>query len=118
MMEGRRFMGDILTGVLVVARLRPPQDSESFRSDIRGMLEALASRPGHVSSRLARALDDPRMWVLVSEWMNVGSYRRALSSYNVKMASGALMGAAVNEPSAYEVVEQFPLAAADERDLS
>jgi hypothetical protein len=108
MMEGRRFMGDILTGVLVVARLRPPQDSETFRSDLRGMLEVLASRPGHVSSRLAQALDDPGMWVLVSEWLNVGSYRRALSNYDVKMASGPLMGAALNEPSAYEVVELVP----------
>ena len=45
------------------------------------------------------------MWVLVSEWVNVGSYRRALSSYDVKMASGALMGAVINEPTAYELVE-------------
>jgi len=45
------------------------------------------------------------MWVLVSEWVNVGSYRRALSSYDVKMASGVLMGAVVPEPTAYEVVE-------------
>jgi hypothetical protein len=47
------------------------------------------------------------MWVLVSEWINVGSYRRALGSYDVKMASGVLMGAAMNEPSAYEVVEEL-----------
>jgi hypothetical protein len=45
------------------------------------------------------------MWVLVSEWSNVGSYRRALSSYDVRMSSGILMGAVVNEPTAYEVVE-------------
>lgn len=100
-------MGDILTGVLVVARLRPPDDEESFRSDVRVALDALASRPGHVASRLAQALDDPSMWVLVSEWVNVGSYRRALSSYDVKMASSALMGAVVNEPTAYDVVEQI-----------
>jgi hypothetical protein len=66
---------------------------------------AMASRPGHVASRLAQALDDPSMWVLVSEWVNVGSYRRALSSYDVKMASGALMGAVINEPTAYEPLE-------------
>ena len=54
---------------------------------------------------VARALDDPSMWVLVSEWVNVGSYRRALSSYDVKMASGILMGAVIPEPTAYEIVE-------------
>jgi quinol monooxygenase YgiN len=103
-------MGDILTGVLVVARLRPPDpdDVESFRVDVRIALEALASRPGHVTSRLAQALDDPTVWVLVSEWVNVGSYRRALSSYDVKMASAVLMGAVFNEPTAFEVVDQIP----------
>jgi quinol monooxygenase YgiN len=98
-------MGDILTGVLVVARLRPPDDEESFRAQMRVAIDALAARPGHVATKLAQALDDPSIWVLVSEWVNVGSYRRALSSYDVKMASGALMGAALNEPSAYDVVE-------------
>jgi hypothetical protein len=48
------------------------------------------------------------MWVLVSEWVNVGSYRRALGSYDVKMASAVLMGAVVNEPTAYEVVDEVP----------
>jgi quinol monooxygenase YgiN len=91
--------------VLVVARLRPPADEESFRADVRRAITAMASRPGHVSTRLAQALDDPSLWVLVSEWVNVGSYRRALSSYDVRMASGILMGAVVNEPTAYEVVE-------------
>jgi quinol monooxygenase YgiN len=91
--------------VLVVARLRPPADDDSFRADIRRAIEALASRPGHMSTRVAQALDDPSAWVMVSEWADVGSYRRALSSYDVKMASGVLMGAALNEPSAYDVVE-------------
>jgi quinol monooxygenase YgiN len=91
--------------VLVVARLRPPSDEASFRADVRRAMDALATRPGHVVTRLAQALDDPSMWVLVSEWENVGSYRRALSSYDVRMASGILMGAVVNEPTAYEIVE-------------
>jgi quinol monooxygenase YgiN len=102
-------MGDILTGMLVVARLRPPEDEDSFRTDVGLALAALASRPGHLSSRLAQALDDPGAWVLVSEWANVGSYRRALSSYDVKMASAVLMGAVINEPTAFEVVEQVPV---------
>jgi quinol monooxygenase YgiN len=91
--------------VLVVARLRPPNGDESFRADVRRAIDAMATRPGHVRTQLARALDDPTMWVLVSEWINVGSYRRALGNVDVRMASGVLMGAAVNEPSAYEEIE-------------
>jgi quinol monooxygenase YgiN len=93
--------------MLVVARLRPPEDPEKFRAEVREAMAALAARPGHVSTRLAQALDDPSTWVLVSEWINVGSYRRALGSYDVKMASGVLMGSALNEPSAYDVVEEI-----------
>lgn len=94
--------------MLVVARLRPPADVDDFRAEVRAAIGAMAARPGHVSTRLARALDDPDMWVLVSEWANVGSYRRALSSYDVRMASGVLMGTVVNEPTAYDVVEAEP----------
>jgi quinol monooxygenase YgiN len=89
----------------MIARLHPSSDASTFTSEVRAAIEALASRPGHLSSRLARALDDPSVWVLVSEWENVGSYRRALSSYDVKMASGVLMDSVVPEPTAFEVVE-------------
>jgi len=89
----------------MVARLHPTSDEASFTADVRAALAALAARPGHLSSRLGRALDDPEVWVLVSEWENVGSYRRALSSYDVKMASGVLMDSVVPEPTAFEVVD-------------
>jgi quinol monooxygenase YgiN len=98
-------MGDILTGVLVVARLNPPADEESFRSEVRAAIAALAARPGHLSTRLGKSLDEPTAWVLVSEWENVGSYRRALSSYDVKMASSVLMGTVTPEPTAFAIVE-------------
>jgi len=91
----------------MVARLHPTSDDATFISEVRAALQSLASRPGHLSSRLARALDDPSVWVLVSEWENVGSYRRALSSYDVKMASGVIMDSVVPEPTAFEVIDLF-----------
>jgi len=91
--------------VLVVARLRPATDPAEFRAEVAAAIAAFAGRPGHLSSRLAQALDDPAVWVLVSEWVNVGSYRRALSSYDVRMASAVLIGSVIDEPTAYEVVE-------------
>lgn len=94
--------------MIVVARLHPPADEAAFLVDVRQALNALATRPGHLSSRVARALDDPAAFVLVSEWVNVGSYRRALSSYDVRMASGVLMGAVGNEPTAFEVEIAVP----------
>lgn len=92
--------------VLVVARLRPTgHDESAFLAAVGEAVRALRARPGHVSSRIGRALEDPQLWVLVSEWESVGSYRRALSSYDVRMAGGALFGAVIDEPTAFEEVD-------------
>jgi len=57
---------------------------------------------GCVSAEFGRNLDEPDLWVLVTRWSDVGSYRRALSSYDVRVAMAPLMGAVIDEPSAYE----------------
>jgi quinol monooxygenase YgiN len=88
--------------VILVARLRPSDDPDAFRAAVGSAIDALAARPGHIRTRLARGLDEPSRWVLISEWENVGSYRRALSSFDVKMASGVLMGAVIDETTAYQ----------------
>ncbi len=54
---------------------------------------------------IGRNVDDPTLWVLVTTWANVGAYRRALSSYDVKLHAVPLLSRALDEPSAYEVVE-------------
>lgn len=91
--------------MLVVARFTVPEAEESgFRQRVEGAVAALAGRPGHVRSRLARALDDPTAWTLVSEWESVGAYRRALGNADVRMASAPLMGSVEQEPTSYEVL--------------
>lgn len=65
-------------------------------------LAALAARPGYRRGRLLRALDDPRHWCLLTEWESVGSYRRALSDFDVRIAAVPLLAESVDEPSAYE----------------
>jgi hypothetical protein len=92
--------------VLVVSRFRVPVDEgESFRGDLQVALDALAERPGHVGGTVGRNVDDPELWVLSTRWENVGAYRRALSAYDVKLRAVPLLSRALDEPSAYEVVE-------------
>ncbi len=67
-------------------------------------LQALAARPGFVRGSLGRAADDPSAWVLVTEWIGVGAYRRALSSYDVKVDASPLLALGRDEPSAFEVL--------------
>ena len=92
--------------MLVVSRFRVQEaDGEAFRGDVERAHAALAERPGYVTGRVGRNLDDPTLWTLVTRWENVGAYRRALSSYDVKLHAVPLLSRALDEPSAFEVVE-------------
>jgi hypothetical protein len=79
-------------------------DSADFVERAHAALAALAARPGYVSGRLTRALDDTSHWCLVTEWESVGAYRRALGAYEVKVAANPLLAESVDEPSAYETL--------------
>ena len=92
--------------MLVVSRFRVPlEEGEVFRTELAAAHAVLAERPGYVDGQIGRNVDDPTLWVLTTRWENVGAYRRALSSYEVKLNAVPLLSRAVDEPSAYEVVE-------------
>jgi hypothetical protein len=92
--------------VLVVSRFRvAAEDAETFRAEVHLALAALARRPGFVDGTVGRNLDEPALWVLSTTWAGVGSYRRALSAYDVKLAAVPLLSRAIDEPSAYEPVD-------------
>lgn len=92
--------------MLVVNRFRVAEaDAASFRGDLETAHGLLAARPGYVDGTVGRNVDDPSLWVLQTRWADVGSYRRALSSYDVKLGAVPLLSRALDEPSAYEVVD-------------
>lgn len=94
--------------MLVVNRFResagPATASEGLRSDLEAVHALLASKPGYVDGWLGRNLDEPDLWVLATRWESVGAYRRALSSYDVKLEGVPVLSRAIDEPGAYEVV--------------
>jgi heme-degrading monooxygenase HmoA len=95
--------------VLVVTRFRvPAADEDTFRADVREVLDLLAARPGFRTGRVGRAADDPSRWALVTEWDGAGAYRRALGAYEVKVAGAPVFARAEDEPGAFEVVEARP----------
>lgn len=89
--------------LVVVSRFDAPEGHD-VQELLRAALEALAVRPGFLRGRAGRALDEPSVWVLTTEWADVGAYRRSLSSYDVKLATAALFALARPEPSAFEVL--------------
>jgi quinol monooxygenase YgiN len=91
--------------VLVVNRFRVPQSDGAFRGSLEQAHAVLAAQAGYVDGALGRNLDEPDLWVLTTRWESVGAYRRALSTYDVKLSAVPILSRALDEPSAYEVVE-------------
>lgn len=82
----------------------PETDGEEFLSQARRALEVLGQRPGFLAGRVGRAVEDPELWVLSSEWHSIGDYRRALSAYEVKVEVVPVLARALDEPTAFEVL--------------
>ncbi|MBQ1075562.1 antibiotic biosynthesis monooxygenase [Micromonospora sp. C31] len=78
--------------------------ADEFTERAHAALAALAARPGYLRGQLVRALDDPRHWCLVTEWESVGTYRRALGGFDVKITAVPLLAESLDEPSAYEAL--------------
>lgn len=81
----------------------PAADAPGFRDRAEVALAALSVRPGFQRGRVAVAPDEPTTWLLLTEWDNVGSYRRGLGGVEVRIAMAALYAEAVDAPSAFEV---------------
>jgi heme oxygenase (mycobilin-producing) len=89
--------------VLVVSRFTvPPAEGPRFAELAQAALGALAACPGFRRGSAGRSVDDPAEWVLVSDWDGVGSYRRALGTYEVKLAATPLLAQARDEAGAFE----------------
>lgn len=90
---------------MVVNRFRVPLErAGEFRERLQATYEVLAAQRGFEDGGVGRNVDDPELWLLSTRWRDVGSYRRALSAYEVKLTAVPVLSLAVDEPSAYEAV--------------
>ena len=89
--------------MIAVARFQVQlKDALDFRSELERVKAVLAEAAGFKSATVGQNLDDPTLWVLTTEWENVGSYRRALSSTRAKLEAIPVLARAIDEPGAYE----------------
>lgn len=89
--------------MLVLTRHR--SDGPGARDDLlasgEAALTALAARPGFVRGWCCAAADDDDLVLLATEWRDVGSWRRALSPVDVRVAVLPFLATASDEPSAF-----------------
>jgi len=98
-----------VTLVVVTRYVVPEAEGAAFGQRAREALDALRLQVGCRRGHVGRSMDEPQRWLLQSEWDTVGAYRRALSSYDVKVRAVPLMYLAIDEPTAYEaLVEAGP----------
>jgi quinol monooxygenase YgiN len=88
----------------VIALTHFRDGSADFADRAGAALTALAARPGYLRGTLGRSTDEPDAWVLLTEWENVGSYRRALGNYEVKLHATPLLAAAQDVPGGFEAL--------------
>lgn len=95
--------------MLVVNRFRVPNadaaGADALRTDLETVHRLLSEQAGYVAGWIGRNVDEPDLWVLTTRWIHVGAYRRALSSYDLKLHGVPVLMRAIDEPGAYEVVE-------------
>jgi hypothetical protein len=78
------------------------EDEQDFQQRAYAALRVLAGCTGYLAGSVGRATDDAAAWLLLTQWQTVGSYRRALGSYQVKLVATPLMAQALDLPSAFE----------------
>lgn len=85
-----------------IHRFRVPEaELDGWRSATNELLVHWRDLPGWVTSELLRNLDEPDLWLLTSQWADVGSYRRHGLGGLAKMLWLPVMRWLVDEPSAY-----------------
>jgi hypothetical protein len=91
--------------MLVVTRYRVDAAAASaFLRKAHAAVAVLTRCTGWRSGYVGRAVDDPTLWTLTTEWADVGSYRRALSAPEVREAVMPVLAEALHEPTAFEVL--------------
>lgn len=89
--------------MIVVNRFRA---GPGFDRELQPAVEILRAKPGCLDIEVGLNLDDPGLWVMVSRWENVGSYRRALGGFESKSVVVPLLSRAIDEPTAYAAPDE------------
>jgi len=89
--------------MIAIARLTVSLGTAAhFQTQLSAALDGFSMCKGFIDGEYGQNLDDLTLWSLVTRWENVGSYRRALSTNDVKMNVIPTLAQAIDEPGAYE----------------
>lgn len=91
------------TAFTVVTRYRV-EDLEAWLTAAREALAPLASQSLCLGADICASIDDPHLMLIITRWASVGDYRRAMSSFDVKLFTVPMLSQSIDEPTTYEVL--------------
>lgn len=80
------------------------EDLDAWLPGARDALVPLASHDLCLGADICASIDDPRLALIITRWPSVGAYRRAMSSFEVKMHTVPLLSQSLDEPTTFEVL--------------
>ena len=91
------------TVFVVITRYRV-EDFEDWLPQARSALAPLVTQEWCLGGDICAAVDDAHLAIITTQWPSVGAYRRAMSSFEVKMHTVPLLSMSIDEPTAFEVI--------------
>ncbi|NBO25562.1 MAG: antibiotic biosynthesis monooxygenase [Actinobacteria bacterium] len=82
-------------------------DSATWKLDAKAAMKILQAKSGFVSSSIFHNADSPERYLVKSDWIDVGSYRRALGSMEAKVGVWPFLANMRDEPTAFELLTDF-----------
>jgi hypothetical protein len=88
----------------VVLRFEKLVSIEEWVREAERVIDLFSRKPGFQSAKAGLALDNDSTGLLFLSFDSVGSYRWALSAYDIKLEATTFLSAARDESSAFEIL--------------
>ena len=82
-------------------------DSASWKLEAKQAMSVLQARLGFVSGSIFHNADSSERYLIKTDWLDVGSYRRALGSMEAKIGVWPFLANMRDEPTAFELLIDF-----------
>ena len=82
-------------------------DAAIWKLEVKQAMTVLQARSGFVSGSVFHNADTPQRYLVKTDWLDVGSYRRALGSMEAKIGVWPFLANMRDEPTAFEMLMEF-----------
>jgi len=82
-------------------------DAAKWKLEVKQAMTVLQARSGFVSGSVFHNADSPERYLVKTDWLDVGSYRRALGSMEAKIGVWPFLANMRDEPTAFEILMDF-----------